>query len=392
MQRKPLIAVQIEKNRAHGRAMLEGIANYVLELTEWRLVQVEPQSLTDAKYLSSFDGFIVRVMDERTADALLESGKPAIDTYGRIDRNPLPSIRLDDSAIAEMAASCFHEHRFVNCAYCGFQSLRFSDARGETFTKAMCGFGATVTVYDDGGKSRLKDTFFRNEQAERIADHARLRSWVKSLPKPVAIFCCNDLRAYHVLKVCEEAGITVPNDVAVLGVDNDTLLCTFTNPPLSSIDTDSFNLGREAAEMLASEMINGHRGQRTPRTELHPPRRTVERLSTEIHTFHTPYLSDAVVFIRRHFCDGISASDVVKHIGFSHTAINRAFNAELGTSVQQEIIRIRLERACQLLKETDLTAAEIAKQCGYPSAQYFSHFFSCTYKVTPDNWRRQFSR
>jgi hypothetical protein len=115
----PRIAIQIEKNRAHGRALLKGVADYALEHTDWRLELVEPEKLACPAYLAAFDGFIVRVMDDRTAAALIKSRKPVVDTYGRIDDNPLVSIRLDDRAIAEMAFSCFEERHCRSLAYCG---------------------------------------------------------------------------------------------------------------------------------------------------------------------------------------------------------------------------------------------------------------------------------
>lgn len=389
---KKLIALQIEKNRAHGRAMLEGIANYALEKTDWRFEQIDPRQITSRRDLARYDGFIVRVMDNHTANALLATHRPVLDTYGRLDNNPLSSIRLDDDAIAAMAADCLREHHFEHFASCGFNGLRFSDARCGGFARRIRNSGFACRVYSESGDIRLKDTFFQNEQADRIADAVALGKWLKSLPKPVAVFCCNDLRAYQVLRVCDDIGLNVPNEVAVLGVDNDTLLCAFTNPPLSSIDTNPFELGRAAAALLESAM-------KTPRSKharislrLHPPRKVVERASTEIYTYRTPWLSDAVVFIRRHLNEGVSAADVVAHLGYSHTAVNRAFNAELGRSVQQEIIRLRLERACKMLKTSELSAAAIAAQCGYPSAQYFSHVFVNSIGQTPDAWRKTVRR
>jgi len=381
---KPLIALQIERNRAHGRAMLEGIASYALENTDWRLVQIDPRERHGTRELSKYDGFIVRVMDNHTADVLLGSGRPVIDTYGRLDDNPLPSIRLDDNAIGKMAANALLDHHFSNFGYCGFHGLRFSDARGAAFAERVRNLGQRCLTYSHRGKSQMKDSFFRDEHADNIADAKQVAKWLKSLPEATAIFCCNDLRAYQVLRICEDAGIEVPRQVAVMGVDNDTLLCTFTNPPLSSIDTDPFELGRRAAAMLKAEMV--FRGN--VKAALHPPRRVVERESTEIYPHRTPWISDAMVYIRRHLSRGVSAADVITHLGYSHTMVNRIFRNEVGDSVQQEIIRLRMERACRLLRETDKTAAEIASACGYPSAQYFSHVFTRSTGLTPDVWRK----
>ena len=341
------IAVQVETNRAHGRALLEGLADYALTHSDWRLEAVEPGTLTDSAKLRHFDGFIVRVMDDRTADSLIKTKKPVIDTYGRVDRSPIPFIRLDDSAIAKCAADCFAEHRYSRCAFCGFRGLRFSEARSEEFRRTVQASGGTCATYD-GGNSRLRETFVRKERMDETSDAPALRRWLKSLPKPIAVFCCNDMRAFQLLKACADADIAVPRDVAVLGVDNDKVLCTFANPPLSSIDTNPFALGQAAAQMLDGLL-------RTPKSvppaaTLHKPRRVVERTSTEFYPTKVPWLSDALVFIRRHLGDGISANDVIARLGYSHTTVGKAFRAELGLSVQQEIIRQRRERACRLLK------------------------------------------
>ena len=386
MQKTFRIAVQIETNRAHGRSLLEGIADYAIARSDWRLEAVEPGALVDPDNLSNFDGFIVRVMDDRTADALVKSRKPAIDTYGRVDSSPIPFIRLDDAAIARLADGCFAEHRYTRCAFCGFRGLRFSEARGKAFAEAVRARGGVCEIYD-GGASRLKETAVRNERMDASRDDAALRRWLRGLRKPIAVFCCNDLRAFQLLKACADANISVPNDVAVLGVDNDKVLCTFTNPPLSSIDTNPFALGQTAAQMLDGLLATPM--TQPPPATLHQPRHVVERVSTEFYPMKTPWLSDALVYIRRHLGEGISAEDVIARLGYSHTTVGKAFRAELGLSIQQEIIRQRREQACRLLKETTRTAADIAAECGYPSAQYFAHMFSAHFGTTPDAWRRQ---
>ena len=379
------IAVQIETNRAHGRALLEGIADYALANTDWRLESVEPAALTKTSNLKRFDGFIVRVMDDKTAQALIKSRKPVIDTYGRSDFGDIPFIRLDDSAIANLASKCFVEHRYFRCAFCGFPGLRFSNARGVAFTSAMSAQGATCDIYN-GNRCRVKETSVRNERMDGVADAEALRKWIRSLPKPIAVFCCNDIRAFHLLNACADEGIDVPHDVSVLGVDNDKVLCTFSNPPLSSIDTNPFALGQKAAAMLNGLISTP--STKPPAATLHKPRQIIERTSTEFFPTKTPWLSDALVYIRRHLSEGISADDVIAHLGYSHTTVGKAFRREIGTSIQQEIIRQRRDRACRLLKETSLTAAEIADKCGYPSAQYFAHVFSNMFGTTPDVWRR----
>ena len=384
------IALQVEKNRAHGRALLTGIADYALERTDWRLELVDPECLSRASYLAQFDGLIVRVMDDRTAAALLRSKKPVVDTYGRIDENPLPSIRLDDAAIAKMAYACLAERHVRSFAYCGFGGLRFSDARGEAFRTCAEADGCACAVFCSSGHAQIDDTFFRDEKTD-VPDARALRTWLRSLPKPTAVFCCNDLRAVQVLKVCADAGLRVPSDLIVLGADNDVLLCTFASPSLSSVETDPFTLGRMAAEMLDRQMKGGpDRRKASPGIApvLHRPRRVVERMSTDAYSFETPWLADAVKYIRRNLADGVTAEDVVRRIGYSHPKFNQAFVRELGHPIKKEIQRQRLRLACAMLKDTDLPSGEVAVRCGYRSPQYFSHCFVEEFGMTPETWRR----
>ena len=259
--RQPRVALQIEKNRAHGRSLLEGISDYALEHTNWRLELVDPEQLSDVSSVRKYDGLIVRVMDDATADVLVKSRRPVVDTYGRVDDNPLASIRLDDVRISETAFACLAERHYRSFAYCGFPGVRFSDARGAAFRTCAEKAGAAVSLYS--GKRPVTDKFFRNEKTD-VPDAAALAAWLETLPKPVALFCCNDLRAVQAMKICADLGLNVPGDVAVLGVDNDVLLCTFANPPLSSILTDPFALGRQAAKMLDEQMRS--RGKNARRT------------------------------------------------------------------------------------------------------------------------------
>ena len=387
----PRIALQIEKNRAHGRALLEGIADYALERTDWRLELVDPEVLQNVSAVRKFDGLIVRVMDDAMADVLRKSRRPVVDTYGRRDDNPLPSIRLDDAAIAEVAFACFAEHHYHAFAYCGFPAVRFSDARGKAFKALAEKHGASVSLY--GGKGLVTDKFFRDEKTD-VPDASTLSAWLKSLPKPIALFCCNDLRAVQVMKICSDLGLNVPKDIAVLGVDNDILLCTFTNPSLSSVLTDPFSIGHRAAEMLDEQMQSDARnGKRSVAKRDMPclwaPRKVVERMSTDAYPFKTPWLGDAVRYIRRNFAKGVTAKDVVSFIGYSHPKVNKAFTAELGHTIKKEILLQRSRLACLLLRETNLSIGEIAMRSGYQQAPYFVSCFAEEFGQTPDMWRKQ---
>ena len=388
MPEQPRVGIKVERDRAHGRGVLEGIADYQLKETSWRVELVSRADLLKPAFVAGFDGLIVRVMDNALANALVASGKPVVDTYGRLDDNPLTSIRMDDEAIGALAAETFAERHFRNCAYCGFPAIRFSVARGKAFAASVAARGGTCATYSARRRMGLRfaDKMFLRENVENNVDAKELAAWVAALEKPVAIFCCNDMRALQLQRVCRQAKLDLAHEISILGVDNDTVLCTFTNPSLSSIDTDPHALGWTAAEMLAAQMDAGDR--RTVVTALHRPRRVVERMSTQVYPFQTPWLAEAVDYIRRNLAKGVTADDVVRRIGYSHPTVSRAFVAELGHPVKKEIQRQRSRLACRLLKETSYSAGEVSARCGYRSPQYFSHCFAEEFGVPPDVWRK----
>lgn len=376
----------VERNRAHGRGVLEGIADYQLRETSWCVELVARADLLKPAFVAGFDGLIVRVMDNALANALVASRKPVVDTYGRLDDNPLPSIRLDDAAIGELAAEAFADRHFKNCAYCGFPSIRFSAARGRAFAASVARRGGTCAVYSAEGVRGFSDRMFLCEDTENVLDARALTAWVKALPKPVAVFCCNDLRALQLQRVCRRANLDLTRDLSILGVDNDIVLCTFSNPSLSSIDTDPRALGWTAAEMLDEQMRAGR--VRRAISVRHPPRRVVERMSMHVYPFQTPWLAEAVEYIRQNLASGVTAASVVKHIGYSHPTVAQAFAAELGHPIKKEILCQRNRLAARLLRETSCSASEISARCGYRSPQYFSHCFAETFGQTPDAWRK----
>lgn len=157
-------------------------------------------------------------------------------------------------------------------------------------------------------------------------------------------------------------------------------------------DTDPFALGRRAAAMLDAQLKGcGKKGAGKKRgTVLHAPRRVVERSSTNMYPFRTPWLAEAVTYIRKNLTKGVTAEEVVEHIGYSHPTVARAFIEELGHPIKREILLQRNRLARRLLRQTKLTAGEISVRCGYRSPQYFSRSFVEEFGTTPDEWRRRF--
>ena len=379
------IGLLIERERAWGRILCEGVAAYAQERGDWALRMLEREDLRHPARLSSFDGFIARVADDEIAGRFAAAGRPVADLSceRRNDGMFLRGVLQDNLAVGRLAARHFIEHRFSNFAFCGYDGKRFSDERRDAFVRCLKlnRFACACYVTPRAAVRSFEKSVSRHEELAPGADAERLRGWLRKLPRPCAVFCANDLRSYQVLLACEASALKVPRDVAILGVDNDSLICNFTTPTLSSIDPDAFGLGRAAADCLDRKLSDPTAGEVKPRKIA--PKGLVARASSETYPLDPPWLSDALVYIRRNVVRHISAADVYAHLGRSHTRVNRIFRERLGSTVQKEIRSAQLAEAERLLKTTALPLAEIARRSGFASPQYFCNIYSAAFGKPP---------
>ena len=380
------IGILIERQRTYGRRLCEGIIRFARERTNWTLRIVDFMNLPQIAHNKDIDGFIARVMDDRAEEQLRATGKPVVDVFFERPRMGFAAADQNALLVGQMAAQHFIEHRFTNFAFCGYNGRSYSDRRRDAFMECLEQNHFPCAVYRTP-PSALKD--FNNsvvlqERFGFASDHRALRTWISKLPKPVGVFCSHDMRAYHLAEACRSQGLQIPEDVAILGADDDELVCNFSDPPLSSIDQNAFGIGYAAAKTLESMLQNP---DVVPSPVLIDPIRLIERESTRIYTVSPPWLSDALIFIRRNISNNITASDVYAAVGKSHTLVDSAFRRTFGTSVQKTIIRTRLEEAKRLIRDTSLTLTEIAAKTGFSTAQYFCSSFSKTFGTSPSAYR-----
>ena len=380
------IGILIERQRTYGRRLCEGIIRFARERTNWTLRIVDFMNLPQIAHNKDIDGFIARVMDDRAEEQLRATGKPVVDVFFERPRMGFAAADQNALLVGQMAAQHFIEHRFTNFAFCGYNGRSYSDRRRDAFMQCLEQNHFPCAVYRTP-PSALKD--FNNsvvlqERFGFASDHRALRTWISKLPKPVGVFCSHDMRAYHLAEACRSQGLQIPEDVAILGADDDELVCNFSDPPLSSIDQNAFGIGYAAAKTLESMLQNP---DVVPSPVLIDPIRLIERESTRIYTVSPPWLSDALIFIRRNISNNITASDVYAAVGKSHTLVDSAFRRTFGTSVQKTIIRTRLEEAKRLIRDTSLTLTEIAAKTGFSTAQYFCSSFSKTFGTSPSAYR-----
>jgi LacI family transcriptional regulator len=188
------------------------------------------------------------------------------------------------------------------------------------------------------------------------------------------------------MRACRAKGVRVPQDVAVLGVDDDPLFCSFTDPKLSSVDPNAEEVGREAVRALAESLLR-KRGRTAARDVFVKPRGVTVRESTDVYRVDHPWLGKALEFIHRDPAACITAADVFAHVGLSHTIVDREFRSKLGTSVQKEIMKARLDRAAELLANTSRPVAEVAERSGFASFPYFCSSFSSRFRTTAVRYR-----
>lgn len=392
----PKVALLIESSRKFGRDVLSGIAKYIHVHGPWSCYIEERElhgGIPDWLKQVPISGIIARIDGMRTAKELLRLGRPVIDVRASVRSERIPAFVTNPRAVAQMAADFFLQAGFRHFAFCGYSGIPFSDERGAAFTNYLATHGYTTHVFSPPPQSLTAArrgasaplTFLQAVEQRGLENEKAIAAWLRKQPRPLALVACNDICGQQVLNACREHGVNVPGEVAVMGVDDDEVLCTISEPPLSSIKPDAERLGAEAAALLDA-MMKG-KGVKPGLVEI-PPLWIVERASTDVVAIEDPVMVQALRFIRNHVNEGVNVKEVLAHVGCSRTDLGLRFRHWLKTSVRAEIIRLRIERACSLLRQTNLGLAEIARQSGCRDAPSFCRLFQRRLSQTPTQYRR----
>jgi LacI family transcriptional regulator len=328
------------------------------------------------------DGILCRINSQRMADAMLATGIPVVDLRGAIVDLPVPFVGLDNRPISRLGYEHLRHCGLKNFAFCGSPRGENppQDLRCDYFVELVEKGGQSCTVFP--GTSARKHRYSWEQEQETIA------RWLKQLRKPVGIMTSNDDRGHQVLDACRRAGLNVPDEVAVVGVDNDTNLCNLCTPPLSSIDTNASSVGYEAAALLMRLMRDG-KAPGEP-VLVGSPRGLVPRQSTDMLAIEDDEVAKALRYIREHACGGIRVSDVLAQTKHSPSTLERRIKALFGRSLKSEITRVRLELAKLLLQETNLKVSQIAARAGFNASKYFCEVFRSVEGITPTTYRKRF--
>ncbi len=372
---RPHVALIVETSVVYGREILKGVSRYLGEYGRWSVFLDEreldappPEWLFDW----SGDGVILRSTTPALAEGLRSRGLSVVDLNDRHGDLGLPRIASDMRSIGRLAAEHLLKRGFGAVAYCGFEGEPWCEARlaGVRERAEPCG------VFRTPWRGLREHAWEEEIQA--------IGTWLKGLPRPLGVVACNDVRGHHVLDACRTLGLAVPEEVAVVGVDNAETFCDLCDPPLSSVVPDAARIGYEAAALLDRLM----RGEAVPaETRLVLPRGVATRQSTDGVAIADPTVARAMRFIRENAHRPIGVDDVKSRLGVSRSTLERRFRSALGRSPHEEIGRARLRRVQALLSETDWPLARIAEAAGFEHPEYMMVRFKRATGLTPSQWR-----
>lgn len=377
--------INIELVFSSQRDILFGINNYAKRNAFWNITIANGERKADMSSIPESerpDGIITTVP---LPPALVDSDIPLVvigareSWIGQRTRN-LAFVQNDDSAIGAAAARKFRLSRqYASYGFVGsFVRNSCSDMREEGF---RAGVGA-------GGDFR------RYEQDDRLVDGSSadidlLCDWLESLPKPAAVFVVHDLRATHVITAANGRGIAIPDDLSVIGVDNDELLCEFTDPPLTSIALDHVREGEIAAETLLA-LLNSGKGSNSPATCKSGKFEIVERETTSMCTPSEHLAKEAMAFIRRNFGSGIGVEDVLRSIpGRSRRLLDMRFREMYGCTLHEAILRTRYAELKRRLVRSRAPIGELMEACGFSDLSNAKRAFKSRFGMSMREWREK---
>jgi len=384
MNAVPKVLLIIDFSEGYGRGLLRGITKYSQLFGPWSFSRMPPlyreAGGIDAviKWAQDWgaDGIIGQMQSAEDAQRLAQTGIPIIaqDVIERFKN--IPNITGLYRETGRMAAEHFLQRGFTKFAFYGFNDIVWSRERLEGFEQRISEAGHSALVYEHPS----------NEKPELWSYKASpLVKWLLGLPKPLALMACDDNQSMHVLEACKIAGISVPEQIAILGVDNDEVVCNLSEPPLSSISLNTEKAGYEAAQLLEKMMRGASKEMHDIIAE---PLHIVVRRSSDIFAIEDKELAKALRFIYYHFREPIHVESVVSATALSRRVLEKRFAAVLGKSILNAINDLRTEQVALMLTSTNMPIGEIASACGYTDEKNLARFFKLKKKETPLSYRK----
>ncbi len=387
------ISLLFNANKVYDRQVVEGIGHYLQSTkVDWD-VYLEEDCLARLNNLDNWqvDGIIADFDDPDMQAALTVLDIPVIGVGGSYqcaaDYPDVPYVATDNQAV-------------VNCAYQhlkkkGLQRFAFYGLPPDKKHRwALERERAIVTLCEKDGFSCAVYRGYKTQPDTWQHSMNRLADWIESLPLPIGVIAVTDARARHLLQACDKTNRLVPDQVSIVGIDDDDIARNLSRVSLSSVSQGCFDMGFQAAKLLHRQ-LNRPITKKSPDPKstpaprvLVPPMGIIQRQSTDFKALQDTYVIQAMHYVRQHACRGIKVEQVIDYVGISRSNLEQRFVQECGHSIHTEIHNEKLNRACKMLAETDTELAEIANSCGYPSIQYLYAVFKKHFGQTPKQYKR----
>lgn len=366
---------------AFYRDILHGVKTLAAERPHWVLTPIAPdRRALNSPLVKTQHGFIAHVFTKELAAGLRALRKPVVNVSGVLPELRFPRVVVDHREVGRLAAEHLLGHGLRHFGFVGYPEHAFSLGREEGFCREVERAGFAVSVFRD--------------RVRRLADpnglwrwNRSLLKWLRALPSGAGVLASHDSQGVQVAEYCRYLGLRVPDEVAIVGVDDDDLLCDLARPSLSSVKLPGPRIGYEAAVMLERLIRRQH--LETSRLVL-PPVRLVVRQSSDIQAIADADVSAAVRYIRDHVGEPIDVGDVVRGVAASRRSLERRFRRLVQRGIGQEIRRAHLERAKALLADTDLPMSLVAARSGFTDSRQLSIVFRQETGLTPTRFRQQY--
>jgi LacI family transcriptional regulator len=365
-------------------AVMRGVSEFAAKQGKWILTTHGEATQVPLDGLHGWNGDgIIALLDTpseaRAARRFFMRGTPVVTFSGTLHDPGVPRVTTDDAAIGRAAAEHLISQRYERFALFTLGGSAYSAARGAAFAARLRASGKTFATYESPAGSSLSPAWHDETQA--------LMDWVRALPRPTGVFAVNDYLAQRVTEACGDCDIRVPNEVGVVGADNNSVLCESSMPTISSVDCDWHGIGYHAAALL-HRLMNG--GDPPEEDQVIPPQAVASRASTELWRVADTRLSLAMTYVRDHPGELFGVERLLDLCGISRRTLELIFRQHLGCSPHQFLNRARVEHAKRLFREHGRpTVEQISQQCGFRDVRRFREVFRRVEGVTPMAYQRQ---
>ena len=374
----PRVALLVETTRTYTREVLGGVKRFIAAHGPWSTF-LELRALDSAPpaWLRDWDGdgILTRTFTQEMADLISRTGLPAVELRATNLKGDRPFVGMDNASIGRSVAEHFFERGYRQFAAYSLRTERFFIERVQNFVRSVESYGCRCFELPE----TLSDSAADWEKSQDT-----LINWLSLLPKPVGIFAANDQLGVRLLDACQRAGVAVPEEVAVVGAENEETLCSFATPALTSVRFDGQTVGYKAAELL-ERLMSGKSVKL--RETLIPPKGIIVRASSDELVINDRLVANAVRLIREDANKGLNVDNLCKRLNVSRSTLDRRMKSALNRSPKEEISRIRFREVERLLIETDLTMETIAELTGFTHSHYLQAAFRQIYGETPGRFR-----